>query len=187
MRFLENEKEAKAQLGRSGSEVLLVHCIVAALAKSMGKSPHLISRHVPTLSHRFYSVDISIHDQKLTGGTKWIRNADNLSVQDVADLLHSNDDQTSEITFHEMILKETLGATCHVWTAADSNNSEVDMGVSIEGCPLTCYVSGVRMKKGQTSPLLCVSINILSTDALACRKFAEEVQKNLQFPEMLEG
>mmetsp|Transcript_46606 Transcript_46606/g.113535 ORF Transcript_46606/g.113535 Transcript_46606/m.113535 type:complete len:918 (+) Transcript_46606:218-2971(+) len=189
MRFLENEKEAKAHLGRVGSEVELAHCIVAALAKGIGKSPHLFSRRVlPTTSRCFYSFDIAVHDDYTPNGNiKIIRNADGKTVQDLADFFSSGRDPHSDSTFHKLLLGKALGPSCRLFMAPHSDHTEVDVDVSMDDCPVTCCISALRSQKGQKSPLIHVGINIQSTDVNGCREFAEEVQKNLQFPEMLEG
>jgi len=180
LRFLANEKEAKNQLGRSGSEILMSHILVRSVGKAMGQLPHLVSRKYPTLP-ALYSVDVVLHDHN-TKHSYWVSDADEMSVQDIADFFTVAD----PLAAPKSLWQSVVGASCHIFTTPDSDHSQVDLGLNLRDIPITVCVSGIRLETDTKSPSLSVAINIQSTDIESSRMFAEAIQQLIQFPEMLE-
>jgi hypothetical protein len=168
LRFLSNEKEAKVQKGNPGGEILVSHIVVRALAKAISQLPHLAARKYPFLPGLF-SVDVCVHERK-TKSSVWVTNADEKSVQDIADLFKGNQPLPS-------FLQSAMGPTCHLFTSPDSDHSQVDLDLTLRDVPIAVCVSGIRLEKETKTPCLSLSINIQSTDVDECRTFSERMQQ----------
>lgn len=180
LRFLSNEKEAKSQLGEGGTEILVSHIVVRSLVKAMAEHPNLVSRNYPFLPS-LYSIDVMVHDQK-SPSPIWVPNADDMTIQDVADFLASK--STSSASSSNTSVPDIFGPTCRLWTTPDSVHAQVDVDVNTIDCPIVVCISGIRLEKESKTPTLSVSVNFNSANVDACRLFSERVQSLIQFPEM---
>mmetsp|Transcript_17687 Transcript_17687/g.20252 ORF Transcript_17687/g.20252 Transcript_17687/m.20252 type:complete len:650 (-) Transcript_17687:34-1983(-) len=178
--FLANKKVVSVEGDNStGNEILMSHILIKSLATVMSHHTRLISRKYPLLP-RLYSVDVAFIDLKSADTVVWVNKADEISIEEIANSFKSEKDISSP-TFWQ----EAIGPTCRIITTPDFEHTNIELDLNLKDCPIVIFISGTTQSgKGQNQ--LNVSINLQSTDVSACQKFAEHVQKCIQFLDKLE-
>lgn len=202
MRFVNNKKEEREELGQGTAEVTIVHLVASALARALKEVPCLHRRrvivpwlwidHVVDASDEPVSVSISEND----GGWVTLENVDRIGVQALSDAALEADrklDATQKIG-QCLVVAPPLADT-----SAGHFASQIEIHASplLQAGVLVVAVLGhVRVEKGPkpTSPkrpprsVIDVFLTMKSPsegDFGTCRRFAEEVQKLVSFPEMM--
>jgi len=183
--FLANKKVVSVEGDNStGNEILMSHILIKSLATVMSHHPRLISRKYPLLP-RLYSVDVAFIDLKSADTVVWVNKADEISIEEIANSFKSERDISSP-TFWQ----EAIGPTCRIITTPDFEHTNIELDLNLKDCPIVIFISGTTQSgKGQNQQQqhkLNVSINLQSTDVSACQKFAEHVQKCIQFLDKVE-
>jgi hypothetical protein len=201
LRFIANKREEREELdGGSTAEVSVVHIVACAVARALKKEESLRQRRVrfpwllidDCVQPSSASVDISVSEN--AGGLVTLRGVDNRGVQSIADELadaHHITDETREL------------GQCLVLATPDYDQTdmELDVAPAHPDVSVVAVIGGVRltrnMRNSRTSgfglpprPMLSLSLTIKpaqQNDLAICRRFAEEVQKLLQFPEMCDS
>ena len=202
MRFVNNKKEEREELCQGTAEVSIVHLVASAVARALKETPSLHRRRViiPWLwidqvvdaSNEPISVSISEN----SGGWVTLDNVDRVGVQTLSDAA--------------LEAERVLDATERVGKClvvapppADASPGSFTSQIEIHAAPLlqagvlvVAVLGNVRMEKGpkkSSSPIrpprsmIDVFLTMKSPsegDFATCRRYAEEVQKLLQFPEM---
>jgi hypothetical protein len=199
LRFIANKKEERTDLRRGTSDVSVVHLVVAAISRALRKEPSLRSKTctIPWLlidervDQSRESVRVSVSEN--AEGVVTLENVDNLSVQEIADEVKKLDSWRDEA--------QNIGECLVLATPDfDSSNMEVDVTSGCSEVTVVAVIGGVHLErcsqKGRRAnderprPMLSLSLTISApyqTQIVAARRFAEEVQKVLQFPEMCDN
>jgi START domain len=201
LRFIANKREEREESVHSSAEVSVVHIVASALARSLQRFPmlHQSRRKIPWLwidilvDASADPIDVSFSENG--GGIVTLRDIGKKNVQEIADELATAEESTDK--------SNKLGP-CLVLSMSDFEDS----GITIDATPsnpevkIVAVVGGVRLERDVGSarsnnrksqpprPLLSLSLTITASehaDVTTCRRFAEEVHKFLQFPEMCDG
>jgi hypothetical protein len=203
LRFIANKKEEREELEGGTAEVSVVHIVACAVARALKKEETLRQRRVkfPSLlidecvQPTPDSVDVSVSEN--AGGLVTLKGVDKRGVQSIADELadlHHVTDETREL------------GQCLVLATPDYDQTDMELDVAPvhPDVSVVAVVGGVRLSRntrssrsagygppaGAPRPMLSVSLTINAAqqnDLAICRRFAEEVQKLLQFPEMCDS
>jgi hypothetical protein len=203
LRFIANKKEEREELEGGTADVSVVHIVACAVARALKKEETLRQRRVkfPSLlidecvQPTSDSVDVSVSEN--AGGLVTLKGVDKRGVQSIADELadlHHITDETREL------------GQCLVLATPDYDQTDMEMDVAPAhpDVSVVAVVGGVRLSRNTRSsrsagygppvgvprPMLSVSLTINAAqqnDLAICRRFAEEVQKLLQFPEMCDS
>lgn len=201
LRFIANKKEEREELKTGSADVSVLHIVACAVAKALKREEMLNVRRVriPWLcidvvaKCRGEHVSVSISQDASKPLT--VQSVDESNVQAVADEM--------ERLVVDDGRKDAIGR-CLV--LATPNYDRVDMETDAiphhEGVKVVAVIGGVRLERNNTvrhsgfgssnnpRPVLALSLSIANSresDFIACRRFAEEVQKLLQFPEMCDN
>jgi len=202
LRFVANKKEEREELHRGSAEITLVHLAVSAVARALKNEEGMRQRRItiPWLLIDEYvdasmdPVDVSVSEN--AGGMVTIKNVDSRSIQEIADEMEKAEnihEQTTEL------------GECLVFTTPDYEQSETEIAVAsmLEGVRVVAVIGGVRLERnvkairptafgspgGAPRPVLSFCLTMSApqqTDIVTCRRFADEVQKLLHFPEICE-
>jgi hypothetical protein len=194
LRFLSNEQESRAEeAGQDDDdgapELLVTHIVLRALARAMAQQPGLMARNgyypVVLVPFYYYCMDICLHDNNHK--TRWISHADKRSISEMAHHLQASPTRSQEF----------FGPSCRLWTTtpdySDRGPVDLELSTATVDCPIAVVVSGIRLEAEQernnkTTTHLSISITFQSSnDIEACRSFAEQVQRWIQFPEMCDN
>lgn len=206
LRYIANKKEEREELNRGVADVSVVHLVASAVAKALAREAGLRRRRVsmPLMMIDEYvdqsadPVSVSI-SEAAGGGIVTLLGVDRKGVQTIADEIDTaSGDGKNEVP-------PTVGE-CLVLATPDYEQSEMEVDVaSVHHSSVTvvAVIGGVRLDYGSrlphsrsqrrtpsttsARPVLHLSLTIRcphQTDIVACRRFAEDVQKLLQFPEM---
>jgi hypothetical protein len=200
LRFIANKKEERdeqQQHSAHGDEVSVVHLVATAVAKAWSKEKELRLRRVcyPMLLIDelvdVSSTPVNVSVSENAGGVVTLEGVDRRTVQSVADELNKAE--------HEYDRTKKLGE-CLILATPDSDESEMETDAAAlpPDVAVVAVVGGVRMEQASarrnwsTRPPMLLSVSLTVsiphlTDVVGCRRYAEEVKKLLQFPEMCDG
>lgn len=203
LRFIANKREEREELEGGTAEVSVVHIVACAVARALKNEESLRQRRVQFPSFLIDecvqptsdSVDVSISEN--AGGLVTLKGVDKRGVQSIADELadlHHITDETREL------------GQCLVLATPDYDQTDMELDVAPvhPDVSVVAVVGGVRLARDTRisrpsgfgppaavpRPVLSVSLTINAAqqnDLTICRRFAEEVQKLLQFPEMCDS
>lgn len=202
LRFISNKKEEREELAGGTTEVSVVHIVACAVARALKKEEALRLRRVrfpwllidECVEPPSDSVDVSVSEN--SGGFVTLKGVEERGVQSIADEL--GDAQ------HITDVTRELGQ-CLVLATPDYDQTDMELDVASihPDVAVVAVVGGVRLVRNTRNirssgfgapadvprPMLSISLTInaaLQNDIVVSRRFAEEVQKMLQFPEMAE-
>ena len=192
-RFLANKREDREELNRGEAEVEVVHLVGSAVARAYCKERVLKHRrvYIPWLliddvfDSSLEPVRVSFSD-KATGITTMDR-VDTMNVQSLADAMLSSQSTNGD----------SYGQ-CLVLSTPESVESEVDveMAETPSGVTVVAVVGTARLETPRSPlkrrmfgspaarPVLSLSLTVSGADIVTCRRFADEVHKLLQYPEL---
>mmetsp|Transcript_11189 Transcript_11189/g.21316 ORF Transcript_11189/g.21316 Transcript_11189/m.21316 type:complete len:800 (+) Transcript_11189:91-2490(+) len=202
MRFVNNKKEEREELCQGTAEVSIVHLVASAVARALKETPSLHRRRVimPWLwidkvvdaSNEPISVSISEN----SSGWVTLDNVDRVGVQTLSDAALEAErvlDATERVGQCLVVAPPPVDAS----PGRFASQIEIHAAPLLQAGVLVVAVLGnVRMEKGpkkSSSPIrpprsvIDVFLTMKSPsegDFATCRRYAEEVQKLLQFPEM---
>ena len=200
LRFIANKKEEREELKSGTADISVVHIVAAAVLRALSKETSLKTRRVviPWLLIDEYvecspdDLTVSISEDGKTSTTLY--SADKCSVQKLADQMSIADPDT----------KYSEPASCMV--LATPNFDQVDMETDVipndQGTSVVAVIGGIHLERsfntrtssfrgrGSPRPVLSLSLTMANSGPLKFadyRRFAEEVQKLLLFPEMCDA
>ena len=196
LRFIANKKEERDDLQQDHEEVSLVHLVTCAVAKAWANEKELRVRRA---SYPLLMIDelvdvssapVNVSVSENASGVVTLERVNRRSVQSVAnELSRAEHHHDSAKTLGECLILATPGV--------EENLMETDAMALSPNVAVVAVVGGVRMQNSANRrnwlpqrPMLSVSLTLSVphlTDVVGCRRFAEEVQKLLQFPEMCDG
>lgn len=202
MRFVNNKKEEREELCQGTAEVSIVHLVASALARALKETPSLHRRRIimPWLwidevvdaSEEPISVSISENN----GGWVTLDSVDRIGVQALSDAALEAErvlDATERVGQCLVVAPPPVDAS----PGRFASQIEIHAAPLMQAGVLVVAVLGnVRVEKGPKKPssplrpprsVIDVFLTMKSPsegDFGTCRRYAEEVQKYLQFPEM---
>jgi hypothetical protein len=202
MRFVTNKKEEREELHQGTAEVTVVHLVASAVARALKEIPCLHRRRVfypwfridEVVDASSEPVDVSLSEN--SGGWITLTAVDRRGIQDLADSAERAEqmhDATQNIGQCLVVAPPPVDSTSPGHWA-----SEIEIHASPllhAGVLVVAVLGSVRLEKStsQSSPrhpprsVVDVFLTMKSPsegDFATCRRYAEEVQKLLQFPEM---
>jgi len=214
LRFITNKKEEREELKTGTAEVSVVHIVACAVARALRDEPQLNKRRfsIPWLfidvlclnSHPDDGVSVTISENE--GEPITLKSVDKSGVQTVADQLA----QLTKVKEQQQELGQCLVMAT---TNYDQIDMETDTAPIDPSVRVVAVIGGVRLEHNphparrashglppnhnrSLRPVLALSLTMGgpagcpgmgSVDFVTCRRFAEEVQKLLQFPEMCDN
>lgn len=191
-RYLANAKEDKEERRLFHHDITYVHLVILAVAKALAKEKQMCARRhcIPWLMIDT-TVDISLEPITVSvsengGSVIHLENAQGRSVQSIADELTEAENNRDRGYFSA---GESKLGHCLVLASHDENLATVDAAVSPRPeVGVVAVVGGLQERVDGNMPnILTVSLTIavpISADVSACRRYAADVQKHLQFPEL---
>ena len=214
LRFIANKKEEREELKTGTAEVSVVHIVACAVARALRDEPQLDKRRfsIPWLfidvlcpnRHPDDGVSVTIsenEDEPIT-----LKSVDKSGVQTVADQFA----QLTKLKGRQQELGQCLVMATTNYDQIDMETDSVPIDPSVR---VVAVIGGVRLEHNphparrashglppnhnrSLRPVLALSLTMGgpagcpgmgSVDFVTCRRFAEEVQKLLQFPEMCDN
>ena len=168
------------------NKISIAHVLVKSIATAMDKYSDLISRDYSILPYLLYSVDVAYIDLRSNTNCVCMNNADDMSFGDIANKFRSENDTTTTPSFW----RKVIGHTCKVVIKPDLDLPNIDLNLNLTDCPIAMIISGtsctqLEKEGGSQHRKLNISINVQSTDVISCQKFAEQVQKYIQSPDLM--
>lgn len=191
-RYLANSKEEKEERNLPHHDITFVHLVISAVAKALAKEKHMcVRRHcIPWLmidtTIDLSSQPIMVSISENSGSVINLDNVQDRSVQSIADELTEAENDRDRGYFS--VRRSKLGH-CLVLASHDESLVEIDAVISARPeVGIVAMVGGLQEAvSGNMRDILTVSLTMAvppSADVTACRRYAAEVQKLLQFPEL---
>jgi hypothetical protein len=167
-------------------QILTTHVVLRALTRAMDKNPSLLSRQLSFLPP-VCNTSMIVHDNSAADKPSrciWIPPAQQQSIPQIATFLKS------PLTKQPSILERyILGPSCSVWLLQEHTSTRLPpfkMTYDREGSPISICITPYQKQQAHVRRTnhLEISITFQSTQADACRSFAEQVQQLMQIPEM---
>ncbi|GAX23346.1 hypothetical protein FisN_27Lh124 [Fistulifera solaris] len=184
-RYLTNSKEDNEERRLFHQDITHVHLVISAIAKALTKEKQLCVRHhyIPWLmidtAVDISSEPITVSVSENGGSVINLENVQERSVQSIADELSEaeNDRDRGYFSTHYSRLGQCLVVASH-----DTSLVTVDAVVSAR--PEVTIVAVVEKDGRSLSLTMVVPI---TADVSACRRYAADVQRHLQFPELCDN
>ena len=193
LRYISNKNEERDEMKSRHSDISAIHIVASALAHALKKEPLLLTRKV-SIPWLFIRRVIDASDEPIDvstcengGDVVTLSCVDRRTIQQIADCQK----RTNNVN--------KVGK-CLI--LAMSNYDEGDMTTDAapmhEDVTVVAVLGGVHLERNGTTqsqvnpkPYLNISLTIVGThqsiDLVTCRRFADEVRKLLQYPEICEN
>jgi len=202
LRFIANKREEREELMAGTADVSVLHIVASAVARAMRMEPELHHRRITIpwllidqiVDASSEPVDVSVSEN--AGGIVTLKAVDRKKIQLIADELAEAEESTSKT--------KEMGQCLVVAVSNNDDDSEVETDAAPvhRDVAVVAVVGGVHLEhKRQVSPrssgskrtvprpVLSLSLTMAGhhqADIVTCRRYAEEVRKLLQFPEIMD-